>query len=325
MSGGAPRVSLFVLAYRQEATVAEAIAGAFAQSGPPLEILLSDDASPDGTFAVMQAMAAAYAGPHRVVLNRNATNRGLVGHLNRVMELVSGEVVVQNAGDDVSRPDRAARLAAAFAADPAVRAAHSAVRRIDAAGSTSPLVPDRRPMADVTAAEVIADSARGGRRHLIGAAMAWDRRLWETFGPLPAAALIEDRPIAFRAALLGRIAWLDEPLLDYREGGASDGASDGSRAAARAFWLKKQRWDRSFQRAYLADLARAGPETIDPATAAALRPLAEAELARLEFEIGLAEARMPGRIATIPRALGLALARRDPAPLRVQLKALLRP
>ena len=34
---------------------------------------------------------------------------------------------------------------------------------------------------------------------------------------------------------------------------------------------------------------------------------------------------MPGRIATIPRALGLALARRDPAPLRVQLKALLRP
>ena len=29
--------------------------------GPPLEILLSDDCSPDGTFAVMQAMAAAYA------------------------------------------------------------------------------------------------------------------------------------------------------------------------------------------------------------------------------------------------------------------------
>ena len=55
-------------------------------------IPLSDDASPDGTFAVMQAMAAAYAGPHRVVLNRNARNRGLIGHLNRVMELAGGRL-----------------------------------------------------------------------------------------------------------------------------------------------------------------------------------------------------------------------------------------
>ncbi|HVH03774.1 MAG TPA: glycosyltransferase, partial [Amaricoccus sp.] len=291
MSGGAPRVSLFVLAYRQEATVAEAIAGAFAQSGPPLEILLSDDASPDGTFAVMQAMAAAYAGPHRVVLNRNATNRGLVGHLNRVMELVSGEVVVQNAGDDVSRPDRAARLAGAFAADPAVRAAHSAVRRIDAAGSTSPLVPDRRPMADVTAAEVIADSARGGRRHLIGAAMAWDRRLWDAFGPLPAAALIEDRPIAFRAALLGRIAWLDEPLLDYREGGASDGGSDGSRAATRGAHASgaQQRLELDAQRRGVAAGERQAEGARDRGDPPGHPGLGEADLELESGELGLGQ------------------------------------
>ena len=93
-----------MLAYRQEAHVAAAIAGAFAQTWPPLEILLSDDASPDGTYRVMQAMAAAYAGPHRVVLNRNEQNLGLIGHLNRVMALASGDFVVQNAGDDVSAP-----------------------------------------------------------------------------------------------------------------------------------------------------------------------------------------------------------------------------
>ena len=59
--------------------------------------------------------------------------------------------------------------------------------------------------------------------------------------------------------------------------------------------------------------------------AAALRPLAAAELARLDFEIGLAEAGPAGRIARIPRAVGLALARREPGPLRAQLRALLRP
>ena len=311
-------VTLFVLAWRQEAHVRAAIEGAFAQTYRPLEILLSDDASPDGTYRVMQEMAAAYAGPHRVVLNRNDRNLGLIGHLNRVMTLVSGDFVVQNAGDDVSTPDRVAKLVAAWRADPGVRAVHSAVRRLDADGRATPWVPARPPMAGVTAAEVVADSRPGRGRHLVGASMGWDRRLWDDFGPLPAAALIEDRPIAFRAALSGRIAWIDAPLLDYREGGASDGGGD----AARGFYLRKQRWYRSFQRAYLADLdRRPGADAPD---AAALGRAAAAELERLDFEIGLAEAGFAGRLARLPAALRLALARRDPGPLRAQLKHLLR-
>ena len=318
--GPRPRVTLFVLAYAQEAQVAAAIAGAFAQTGDetgaPIEILLSDDASPDGTFAVMQAMAAAYAGPHRVVLNRNARNRGLIGHLNRVMELAAGDFVVQNAGDDVSRPDRVATLAAVRAADPGVRAVHSAVRRLGADGRAEPLGRRWPPMAGVSPAEVIADSRSGRRRHMIGASMGWDRRLWDRFGPLPEGTVIEDRPIAFRAALDGRIAWVDEELLDYRTGGASDGAGVGG-----ADWRRRMLgWHRSHQRAYLADLDRA-----EPHVAAILRPQAAAELARIEFEIGLADAGPAGRIARIPQALGLALSRREPGPLRTQLRALFRP
>ena len=313
-----PRVTLFVLAWRQEAHVRAAIEGAFAQTYRPLEILLSDDCSPDGTYRVMQEMAAAYAGPHRVVLNRNDRNLGLIGHLDRVMALASGGFVVQNAGDDVSAPDRVAKLAAAWAADPGVRAVHSAVRRLDADGVATPWTPGLPPMAGVTAAEVVADSRPGQGRHLVGASMGWDRRLWDDFGPLPAAALIEDRPIAFRAALSGGIAWIDEPLLDYRAGGASDGGGD----AARGFYLKKQRWYRSFQRAYLADLDRR--PGADAPGAAALGRAAAAELERLDFEIGLAEAGTAGRLARLPAALRLALARRDPGPLRAQLKYLLR-
>ena len=85
MPGDRPPVTLFVLAYNQEALVRAAIEGAFAQTYQPLEIILSDDASPDGTFAVMQAMAAAYSGPHRVILNRNPANLGLTAHVSRVM------------------------------------------------------------------------------------------------------------------------------------------------------------------------------------------------------------------------------------------------
>ena len=49
-AGERPLVSFFVTAYRQEHLVRAAIEAAFAQTWQPLEILLSDDASPDGTY-----------------------------------------------------------------------------------------------------------------------------------------------------------------------------------------------------------------------------------------------------------------------------------
>ena len=126
-----PPSRLFVLAYRQQGFVRAAIEGAFAQTYSPLEIVLSDDASPDGTFAVMQEMAAAYSGPHRVVLNRNEKNLGLTAHVSRVMALATGDFVVQNAGDDVSHPERVARLVAAWQAGGGrVTAVHSGTRRL---------------------------------------------------------------------------------------------------------------------------------------------------------------------------------------------------
>ncbi|MCA9494687.1 MAG: glycosyltransferase family 2 protein, partial [Myxococcales bacterium] len=111
-----PLITFFVVAFNQEAFVREAIAGAFAQTWEPLQIVLSDDASKDGTFAIMEEMAAAYDGPHRVVLNRNPTNLGIGEHVNACMALAEGELIVGSAGDDVSLPHRVQRLYEAWLA-----------------------------------------------------------------------------------------------------------------------------------------------------------------------------------------------------------------
>ena len=137
-----PLVTLFVLAYRQQGFVRAAIEGAFAQTWSPLEIILSDDASPDDTFRVMQEMAAAYSGPHEVVLNRNEKNLGLTAHVSRVMALATGGFVVQNAGDDVSHPERVARLVPVWQAGGGrVTAVHSGTRRLGEDGATAPYPP----------------------------------------------------------------------------------------------------------------------------------------------------------------------------------------
>src|SRR5690606_36162487 len=93
-----PLVTFFVMGYNQEETIAKGIEGAFAQTYEPLEIILADDGSRDGTYRVMQEMAAAYTGPHRIRLSRNEPNRGITGNINRIMELAEGVFVVQNNG-----------------------------------------------------------------------------------------------------------------------------------------------------------------------------------------------------------------------------------
>ena len=148
-----PLVSFFVTAYRQEHLVRAAIEGAFAQTYQPLEILLSDDCSPDGTYRVMQAMAAAYAGPHRVILNRNPKNLGITAHVDRIMELTRGEFVVQNAGDDVSAPERTEALVGAWlGSGRRLKAIHSARRRLDEAGGLHEVFDDARVLAHHDAA-----------------------------------------------------------------------------------------------------------------------------------------------------------------------------
>ena len=111
---GAPRISLVLLACNQEAWAADAAASVLAQACEPLEIVLSDDASTDGTFAVLAKAAGEYRGPHRVRARRNERNLGIGAHWNRLVAETSGALLVCAAGDDLSLPHRVARLAAAW-------------------------------------------------------------------------------------------------------------------------------------------------------------------------------------------------------------------
>jgi glycosyltransferase involved in cell wall biosynthesis len=125
-------VTLYIKAYNQQDTVSAAIKSAFSQTYAPLEILLSDDCSNDCTFAIMERMAGRYQGPHRVALNRNATNLGIVRHTNRIAEMARGRLLIEGAGDDISEPGRVERLASTWMAGGGrIKAVHSAFTEID--------------------------------------------------------------------------------------------------------------------------------------------------------------------------------------------------
>ena len=97
-----PLISCLLVTYNQEQWVEEALQSILAQTYSPLEIVVSDDASTDGTYPLLQRLIDAYDGPHRVVLRRNAVRRNVVGHLAEAMPSTTGELIVVAAGDDVS-------------------------------------------------------------------------------------------------------------------------------------------------------------------------------------------------------------------------------
>lgn len=101
-----PLVTFALFAFNQEKYIREAVEGAFAQTYEPLEIILSDDCSSDRTFEIIEEMAAAYEGPHRVVLNRTDKNSGTIDHALAVARKAHGQLIVVAAGDDVSHVDR---------------------------------------------------------------------------------------------------------------------------------------------------------------------------------------------------------------------------
>jgi glycosyltransferase involved in cell wall biosynthesis len=113
-----PLMSLLLFAYRQERYIEAAMRSALAQTYQPLEIIVSDDCSPDGTYAVMERIAAEYRGPHRLRINRNPVNLGMGAHYQHVLGMAEGRYLVLAAGDDISEPSRVEEVAALALQDP---------------------------------------------------------------------------------------------------------------------------------------------------------------------------------------------------------------
>jgi len=217
-----PLLTFALVGYNQERFIREALEGAFSQTYSPLEIILSDDCSSDRTFEIMSEMAAAYRGPHRVVLNRNASRAGLGGHINRVMELVHGELVVVAAGDDVSLPERVQVVCQAWQSDgKRATTVHSGFITINEAGvplgaQPSPMSPGL-PLPLVVQTTVPCEFLRTLKPYVTGCANTWSPRLFSVFGPLSPNIVYEDKAITFRSVLAGRILLVDVPLVKYRK------------------------------------------------------------------------------------------------------------
>lgn len=216
---GAPRASLVLIACNQERFIGAAVAGAFSQDYPNLQIVLSDHDSTDRTFALMAEAAAAYRGPHDILLNRSTSPLGILGHALEAAERSDGSLIVAAAGDDVSRPQRVSRLVARWR-ETGAAVLFSASETIDEAGRRTGEGPGRG--GTFPAMKGHRDRAADyfpGRDvpALHGAAAAYDRRALHAVAPPPFPVTFEDFFLSMMLALRSaRFDYVDEPLICWR-------------------------------------------------------------------------------------------------------------
>lgn len=217
---GQPLVSFALFAYEHERFIQEAVEGALNQSYSPLEIILSDDCSSDKTFDIMSAMVHDYDGPHKIILNRNTHNLGLIEHVNSVLNMCSGDLVAFAAGDDVSLPERVSTLARYWQKEPGISVISSSYINIDGNGDT---IDDPIWQTNLSEATIIEGSKEALVEHIIedahsiaGCTEAVVINKHLPFKPIPPETILEDRVFTFRALLLDGILFVPERLVLYR-------------------------------------------------------------------------------------------------------------
>lgn len=207
-----PRVSIIVLGFNQADLIDQAIDAAFAQTHTNLEIVLSDDGSSDGTYDRMCQRAAAYRGPHIVKTNQTAENRGTLAHIYDAFAKCTGGLILLAAGDDLSKPHRAERLAQVWQ-ETGAEGLDSWFDLIDTHGEL--IETDHIP--DQMGVEPITYFRNSEPTYIHGATSAYDRRVLESVSLPEIRIICEDEFFSLFLKLRSRkIVRVPEALVTYR-------------------------------------------------------------------------------------------------------------
>ncbi len=124
-----PKVSVLMCVYNGEAWLAEAIDSVLAQSFHDFELVLVDDASDDGTAAILDSY-----GDTRLKRFRNKENIGLTRSLNVGLKECAGDYIARLDADDVALPERLERQVAFLESHPGIGVVGSDALLIDGRG-----------------------------------------------------------------------------------------------------------------------------------------------------------------------------------------------
>ena len=217
-----PLISFCLLVYNQRDFIRSAMDGAFSQTYPNLEIIISDDYSSDGSFDLIREYVKnkRKSFHHKIILNKNKRNLGVVSHLEHVIRDIShGKLIVLGSGDDISLSNRVQIVFNAWNSNNCKICCISTdfikfdnVESINMSEVTKVFEQDKCTVDSNTISYFIKFLLGGA-----GCTFAVSRDVFERFSPL-GLENVEDRNIAIRSKIIGDILHVNIPTVLYRVG-----------------------------------------------------------------------------------------------------------
>lgn len=215
-----PRLSVALCTYNGERFVDEQLDSIARQSRLPDELVIGDDASSDRTPQILKTFSARAQFPVRLLLH--AEHIGTRRNFASTLEAQAGDLVLLSDQDDRWHPEKVSRLLAQFSERPDLLLLHTNARIVDDA--MRPLGYDLFDALHVSGQErrwIREGDAFDAfiRRNLAtGATIAFRRTLLDLALPIP-DGWVHDEWLATIASAVGRVDFIDEALIDYRQHG----------------------------------------------------------------------------------------------------------
>lgn len=204
-----PLVSVVIPAHNAQATVAEAIESVLRQTYRPVEVVVVDDGSADGTWGVLQRFGASIRAVRQ-------DNQGIASARNASIRAASGAFVALMDADDVCEPERIAVQMACLQALPELVLCCSEFSAFDAHGQVWPrhgaeyygrLRPEQGGVAARYPHEGQVALGGGGERPT-SVPVRWG----QVYEELALGNFVHPPTVLFRREVLDRAGWFDASI-----------------------------------------------------------------------------------------------------------------
>jgi glycosyltransferase involved in cell wall biosynthesis len=208
-----PLITIILLCYNQQKFVAEAVRGVLSQTYSPLEIIIFDDCSTDGTAGVIERTLAEYPQRGSVRFIRNPENM----HSNLVVRtglgMAKGDFIFVSCGDDVMLPNMVEEVAKVWMAEGVSLVTANANYIDEDSRPLNRTFRDPNQSADDSFETLARD---GANACCFGPAIGFEREVYEKFGWVPRYLKAYDIMYPFYAYLLKGARFVPKPLHNYR-------------------------------------------------------------------------------------------------------------
>lgn len=221
-SPASPLVSVIVPAFNHESFVRACLDSVLESSYRPLELIVLDDGSSDGTYALARDWMRLHAHELTRVVVERQSNRGLTRTLNVLVRRARGEFLVPVASDDELEPDGISLRVNALQSDSKLMAVFGDCKVIDDRGRVTAVSALRSMYAANT--DALADP-RSITRELIlrwsvpGPAVLLRRPVFESgggMGPYNEQFAVEDRDLYLGLLARDELGFVPDVVARYR-------------------------------------------------------------------------------------------------------------